>query len=74
MGNGSAKLMILGEAPAYNEERPFTSPSGKELIDYLKTLELIVMTVGLVMYLNMRYLKIYQVKRFLHGFVLEMPA
>ena len=36
MGNGSAKLMILGEAPAYNEERPFTSPSGKELDRLLK--------------------------------------
>lgn len=34
MGNAGAKLMILGEAPSYDEVitgRPFTGPSGREL-------------------------------------------
>ena len=32
IGNASAQLMIIGEAPSYQEtERPFVGPSGKEL-------------------------------------------
>ncbi len=39
MGNASAKLMILGEAPGYEETKigkPFVGPSGKELDRLLK--------------------------------------
>lgn len=40
VGNASAKLMILGEAPSYKEVelgKPFVGPSGQELDSILKT-------------------------------------
>jgi uracil-DNA glycosylase family 4 len=35
-GNGAAQLMILGEAPIYNEDLPFSGQAGKELDRLLK--------------------------------------